>query len=80
VSGYGKATPRSWNRSVRVRSTISREDVADIEAEAKAWAAKAVRLGFCNGCGAVVNEEAGRLHDDGCIPSQPERCAKGQRS
>lgn len=75
MSGYGKATPRAWRRGPRVRAA-SAVDAIDIEAEAKAWAARAVRFGFCLGCGAVVDEAAGKLHDDGCITADPSRCGK----
>lgn len=56
------------------------DELADIELAAKKWAETAPRLGFCTMCGAIVDEEKGRLHDEGCIPSAPERCQKGQRT
>lgn len=57
-----------------------RDELADIELEAKKWAELAPKLGFCGSCGARVNEAEGKLHDEGCIPSQPERCRVGQRT
>jgi len=70
----------AWKRGTVVRSGSSpaRDVVADIEQEARRWAEVAPRLGWCGGCGARVDEANGKLHDEGCIPAQPERCRKGQ--
>ena len=48
--------------------------------DAAMWELRAPRVGFCTGCGAIVNEPCGKKHDEGCLPGQPNRCQKGQRS
>lgn len=67
-------------RTVRLGSGEAKDWEAEVKREAERWARIAPRKGFCNCCGATVDEENGRLHDEGCIPSQPERCRKGQRT
>lgn len=73
-----RGVPWSWTKRASVRVQTSRQDAIDIEAAARAWAARAPRFGFCTGCGAMIDEANGRLHDEGCITAEPERCAKGQ--
>ncbi len=71
---------RSHVKVVGVGGPGSRDVVADGEREAERWRRLAPVLGYCGGCGARVDEKNGKLHDEGCIPSQPDRCTPGQRS
>ncbi len=76
----GRQYVKSHIRSVSPGGPGSRDVEADIEQEARRWASVATKLGWCNGCGATIDEANGKLHDEGCIPSAPERCRKGQRT
>jgi hypothetical protein len=78
AAGLAQARARGVRRPTRAGS--GRPDERDIAAESARWDALAPTVGFCCGCGAIVDEPAGRLHDEGCIESAPERCRKGQRS
>jgi hypothetical protein len=79
---YGQRGPgRTWKKYRPATTAHAARDIeADMELEARKWRELAPRLGFCNGCGARIDEANGKLHDEGCIPGQPERCTPGQRS
>jgi hypothetical protein len=79
---FGQRGPsRKWmKRQPRATPASLRDVEADMELEARKWRELAPRFGFCNGCGARVDEANGKLHDEGCIPGEPERCMPGQRS
>jgi len=69
VSGFGKATPRAWQRGVAPRMGKARDDVTyAIESERMAHIIAGM---FCPSCGTTVREDG--LHSQDCIDVPPER-------
>jgi hypothetical protein len=77
ANGFGRVTPRAWQKS-RVRSQVTtRDDLVDRDLEAAKFRRLAPVLGFCGACGVTVDEAAGRLHAHDCpyLPTERRRQA-----
>jgi hypothetical protein len=75
VSGFGKATPRAWQRRGPRAAIATRDTVADLELEAERFRRLAPVLGFCGTCGVNVDEVNGKLHANDCsyLPAERRR-------
>ncbi len=79
----GRGIPYAWTRPKGMprgprNATDAREVEIDYEAEARKWREMAPRFGFCQICGASVDEDnpdpaLRRLHDRSCTYLPPER-------
>ena len=73
MSGFGRAVPRAWRKGLVRTQRITRDDVADLELEARNFQRLAPVLGFCGSCGVSVDEANGKLHDNQCPYLPAER-------